>query len=236
VWGVQSQYFTQPAWLAQAYGVLRANILNNENHPSILLWSIANEPPQPPAAAASYIQGAAALVHSLDPTRPAAMAIMGIPGEVCYPAYGPLQVIGVNEYFGLFDEGGGATDDRDALGPFLDSLHACHPKTALMVTEVGFDGNRRGPVEEYGTYQFQANMLAYHLHVFASKSWLSGAIIQTLQDFVAMPGYNGGNPFPDPLPINEKGLLDVNGNPKPAFAVVSGSFHSTRQIGPRAGG
>jgi hypothetical protein len=34
------------------------------------------------------------------------MAIMGIPGEVCYPAFGPLQVIGVNEYFGLFDEAG----------------------------------------------------------------------------------------------------------------------------------
>jgi beta-glucuronidase len=236
VWGVQGQYFGQPAWVAQALSVLRQNILDNENHPSILLWSIANEPPQPPTSPeVSYIQSAAALVHNLDPTRPAAMAIMGIPGEVCYPAFGPLQVIGVNEYFGLFDEGGGLTDDRNALGPFLDSLRACHPKTALMVTEFGFDGNRGGPVEEHGTYQFQANMLAYQLGVFASKSWLSGAILQTLQDFVAMPGYNGGDPWPD-APINEKGLLGVNGNQKPAWAVVSRSYHATRQVGPRANG
>jgi Glycosyl hydrolases family 2, TIM barrel domain/Glycosyl hydrolases family 2, sugar binding domain/Glycosyl hydrolases family 2 len=236
VWGVQNQYFSQPAWLGQARELLRENILDNQNHPSILLWSIANEPPQPPTSPeAAYIRGAVALVHSLDPTRPAGMAIMGVPGIVCDPAYAPLQVIGANEYFGLFDEGGGVTDDRDALGPFLDSFRACHPNQALMVTEFGFDGNRNGPVEEYGTYQFQANMLAYHLAVFASKRWLSGAVLQTLQDFVASPGYNGANPWPD-SPFNQKGLLDLYGNEKPAFAVVSSSYHSTQQIGPSATG
>ena len=231
VWGVRDQYFSQPGWLGHARDVLRENILDNQNHPSILLWSIANEPQQPPSnVEAAYIAGAVALVHRLDPTRPVGMAIMGIPGQVCAAAYGPLQVIGANEYFGLFDEAGGVTDDRDALGPFLDSFRACQPTKALMVTEYGFDGNRNGPVEEYGTYQFQANMLAYHLGVFASKTWLSGAILQTLQDFVAFPGYNGGNPWPDP-PLNQKGLVDPYGNEKPGFALVSASYRSIEQIG-----
>lgn len=233
VWGVQKRYFGQSSWLARAREMLRENIIDNENHPSILLWSIANEPPQPPpGAVATYIHNAVDLVHRLDPTRPAAMAVMALPGAVCSNAYAPLQVIGVNEYFGLFDEQGGLTDDRDALGPFLDSLRACHPNQALMVTEFGFDGNRNGPVEEYGTYLFQSNMLAYDLGVFATKPWLSGAIIQTLQDYMAFPGYNGGDPWPN-SPFNEKGLFDVNGNPKPAAAVVSASYHSTQQIGPR---
>lgn len=230
-WGVQKRFFTQPQWVARAHELLRENILQNENHPSILLWSIANEPTQPPPAAeAAYIRSSAALVHHLDPTRPVAMAIMGIPGSVCSPAYAPLQVIGANEYFGLFSEGGGVTDDRDALGLFLDSFRACHPKQALMVTEFGFDGNRNGPVEEYGTYQWQSNMLAYHLNVFATKPWLSAAMIQTLQDFVAFPGYNGGDPWPN-SPINQKGLVDLSGNPKPAFGVVSAIFHATDQVG-----
>ena len=233
VWGAQNRYFAQPGWVAEALTTLRQNILDNQNHPSILLWSVANEPPQPLGSAeSSYVQGATALVHQLDPTRPAAMAIMGIPGYVCGGAYAPLQVIGVNEYFGLFQEGGGVTDDRDALSPFLDSLRACHPNQALMVTEFGFDGNRNGPVEEYGTYPFQNDMLAFHLGVFASKPWLSGAILQTLQDFVANPWYGGGNPWPSP-PFNNKGVVDLYGNLKPAFAVVSGSFHSTQQIAPR---
>lgn len=235
VWGVPSRYFSQPNWVAQARAAIRENILANQNHASILLWSVANEPTQPPTQSeGSFFQGAAALVHQTDPTRPVAIAIMGIPGYVCGNAYAPFQVIGVNEYFGLFNEGGGVTDDRDALSGFLDGLRACHPNQALMVTEFGFDGNRDGPVEEYGTYEFQDNMLAYHLGVFATKPWLSGAILQTLQDFVAFPGYNGGNPWPSP-PFNTKGLLDAAGNPKPAFTVVSNSYHATQQIGRRGG-
>jgi beta-glucuronidase len=150
----------------------------------------------------------------------------------CWSAYKPLDVIGGNEYFGLFNEGGGSTDDRAQLGPFLDEFRGCYPNKALFVTEFGFDGNRDGPVEEYGTYQFQSNMLAYHLGVFASKPWLSGAIVQILQNFAAYPGYNGGNPYPD-TPFNGKGLVDLNGAQKPAFSVVSQTFHSTRQIGSR---
>jgi beta-glucuronidase len=235
-WGTHAQYFTQPAWLATARKTLRENILDNENHPSILLWAIANEPPQPPPGAeAAYIASQTALIHHLDPTRPAAMAIMALPGQVCAGAYGPLQVIGANEYFGLFDEAGGLTDDRDALSPFLDSFRACHPNQALMVTEFGFDGDRNGPVEEYGTYQFQSNMLAFHLGVLASKSWLSGAMIQTLQDFIATPGYNGADPWAQP-PFNQKGLVDMNGNEKPAFGVVAGAFHAVQQVGPRSSG
>jgi beta-glucuronidase len=236
IWGVASPYFSQPGWLARAREVLTENVLDNQNHPSILLWSIANEPAQPPVTAEdSYIADAVALVHRLDPTRPVGMAIMGLPGQVCDPAYGPLQVIGVNEYFGLFDEAGGLTDDRDALSPFLDSLRACQPNKALLVTEFGFDGDRNGPVEEYGTYQFQDNMLAYHLGVLASKTWLSGALVQILQDFLAYPTYNGGNPWPAP-PLNQKGLIDQYGNEKPAFSVVSGSYRSTEQIGPPSTG
>ena len=82
-----------------------------------------------------------------------------------------------------------------------------------------------------GTYQFQDNMLAYHLAVLATKKWLSGATVQTLQDFVAFPTYNGADPLAEP-PFNQKGLVDQYGNPKPAFTVVANSYHATQQVGP----
>jgi beta-glucuronidase len=231
-WGVQTTYLSQPAWLAEAHSMLRENILTNQNHPSILLWSIGNEFETPaPAAEAAYIAGAAALAHRLDPTRPVAMAIDDWPGVPCQRAYAPLDVLGFNEYFGWFDEGGGATDDRDALSPFLDSLRRCYPTKALLVTEFGFEANRDGPVEERGTYQFQSNSAAFHLGVFASKPWLSGAIYWILQDFAAWPGWTGADPWPDP-PFVQKGLVDLYGRPKPAFSVVSRIFHSTVQIAP----
>ena len=186
----------------------------------------------PTGAEGKYISTATKLVKHLDPTRPVGLAIPTWQNEGCWSQYRPLDVIGGNEYFGLFDEGGGTTDDRAQLGPFLDEFRACYPHKALFVTEFGFDGNRDGPVEEYGTNQFQSNMLAYHLSVFASKPWLTGAMVQILQDFAAYPGYNGANPYPN-SPFNGKGLFDVHGDQKPAFSVVSQSFHATRQISSR---
>ncbi len=232
VYQVQSQYLDQPAWVARADAMLEDNILSNENHPSVLLWSIGNELPSPATGAeARYIAGATALAKKLDPTRPVGMAVSNWPGLGCQSAYAPLDVIGDNEYFGWYDAGGGSDDDRDALSPFLDTVRACYPTKAIMITEFGFDANRDGPVEERGTYAFQANSVAFHLGVFATKPWLSGAMYFALQDYVAFPTYSGGDPRPDP-PFNQKGLLDFNGNEKPAFSVVSQIYHSTQQIAP----
>ena len=238
VWGTSNPVLAQPGEQALARQLLSKNVLENQNHPSILLWGIGNELPTPPTSPeATYIASATKLVHRLDPTRPVGISIPTWGGQGCYSyAYKPLDVIGGGEYFGMLSEGGGTTDDRAQLGPFLDSFRACYPKKALFVTEFGFDGNRRGPVEEYGSYEFQSNMLAYHLGVFAGKPWLAGALIQTLQDFAAYPGYNGGynnaNPYPD-TPFNEKGLVDRYGGLKPGFSLVSQAFHSTQQIATR---
>ncbi len=229
-----NQYLGQRSWLKTAHAFLRNNILDNQNHPSILLWSIGNELPTPPGSAeASYIAGAAALAHQLDPTRPVGMAIADWPGVPCQEAYAPLDVIGFNDYFGWFDAGGGTTDDRDALGPFLDSLHACYPSKALFVSEFGFEANRNGPVEERGTYQFQIDAAAYHLSVFASKPYLAGAMWFALQTFAARPGWTGGDPLGDP-PWVQKGEIDQFGNPTPLFPFIQSIYRSTVQIAPAA--
>jgi beta-glucuronidase len=162
------------------------------------------------------------------------LAVSSWPGVDCQAAYGPLDVIGFNDYFGWFDAGGGTTDDRDALSSFLDSFRACYPGRAIFVTEFGVEGNRNGPVEERGTYQFQSDSAAFHLAVFATKRWLAGAIWFPLQDFAARPGWGGGNPLPNP-PYVQKGLFDVFGNPKPVAAVISQIYHHTLQIGPSPG-
>src|SRR5262249_25085951 len=99
----------------------------------------------------------------------------------------------------------------------------------------GFESNVVGPVEVRGTYAFQADSTAYHLAVFASKPWLSGAVFFLLQDFASHPGWSGQNPnSPDP-PWGQKGAVDRCGNLKPVYGVVSTIFHDTQQIAPTAG-
>jgi hypothetical protein len=174
----------------------------------MLAWSIGDEFPTPvPAAEARYIAAAATLAHKLDPTRPVGTTISDWPGLPCQSAaYTPLDVLGLSDYFGWFTVGGGTNDDRDGPSPFLDRVRACYPRQALMVDEFGFDGSRNGPVEERGTYAFQANTVAFHLGVFATKPWLSGASYWLLQDWVAWPGWDGGDPLGTP-PFVQKGLV-----------------------------
>ena len=235
VYQVRSAYLAAPAWQAGAHALLGQDILVNQNHPSVLLWSIGNELTTPvDGPEAAYIRGAAVLAHALDPTRPVGMAVSSWPGVACQPAYVPLDVIGYNDYFGWFSAGGGTTDDRDQLSPFLDRFRACYPSQALFVSEFGVEGDRNGPVEERGTYQFQNDAVAYHLGVFATKRWLSGAVMFPLQDFAARPGWAGGDPLGQP-PYVQKGAYDPFGNAKPVASVLSAIYHATVPIAPAGG-
>ncbi len=235
VYQTKTRYLTRPGWLNTAHAYLRSNILTNENHPSILLWSIANELPQPANdAEARYVAGAAQIAHQLDPTRPVGMATEGWPGVGCQSAYAPLDVIGLNDYFDWFDAGGGTNDDLDQLSPYLDSLHACYPTKALMISEVGFEGSQAGPVEVKGTFANQAAMATDSYDVFATKPYLSAVMWFAMQDFAAFPGWTGGDPFGDP-PWVQKGPIDRYGNARqPLFNTLSSIDHATQQIAPPA--
>jgi beta-glucuronidase len=211
--------------------MLTDDIAANGNHASVMAWSIGNELRAKPAGVeTAYFRSQTALAKRLDPTRPVALAIAGYASVGCQAAYSGIELLGLNSYFGWYQGPDGELADRDRLSESLDELRACYPHQALAVTEFGAEGNRSGPSEERGTYEFQAELNDYHLGVYATKPWLSGAT-GALQTFKARPGWGGGNPRPN-SPFHEKGVFDYLGNPKPAAAVLSRWFHQTVQYGP----
>jgi beta-glucuronidase len=214
-----------------ALRLLRKNIETNASHPSVLIWSIANElSSKPGPSQGTYIRRAKRTADELDPTRPVGLAVAGYPGAGCQARYGPLDVVGVNDYFGWYPGPSGSLFDRDKLSPYLDSLRRCYPNDAIMVTEFGAEANREGSVEDKGTYAFQQEFVNYHLSVFATKPWLSGALYWALNEFRVRPEWDGGNPFSTP-PIHQKALLHYDGTPKPAFSDVQAWFRAANQFG-----
>jgi beta-glucuronidase len=208
---------------------MRENIMDKASHPSVLTWSMANElAAEPGSGERKYFRDQAKLIRSLDPTRPVSLVILGYPYAGCQrSAYKSVDMLGVNTYFGWYEGPNGSIADRRQLSPYLDALRRCYPDKAIANTEFGAEANRPGPAEERGTYAFQKEYVDYTLGVYAKKPWISGAI-GMLMAFRCRPGWEGGNPHPTP-PIHEKGVFDLQGNPKPAAAVTSAWYHRTQQ-------
>ena len=197
---------------------LRDNVLANGNHPSVVVWSVGNElSARPGPVQGAYLARAAKQARELDPTRLIGYAVAGYPGAGCQSEYAPLDIVGINDYFGWYPGPNGQIADRTTLSEYLDSVRTCYPDKGIMITEFGAEANRHGPPEEKGTYEFQSDFINYHMGVFASKPWLSGAIYFALKEFRVRPEWDGGNPRPTP-PIHQKGVIDFDGNRKPGFA------------------
>jgi len=229
VYQMDADQIGRPGVRNTALRMMRENILDKANHPSVLTWSMANElAADPTSAERKYFDQQANQIHSLDSTRPVALVILGYPAAGCHrAAYRNVDLLGVNTYFGWYPGPNGTIADRRRLSPYLDSLRKCYPTQAIANTEFGAEANRAGPAEERGTYKFQAEYVDYTLGIYAKKPWISGAV-GMLMAFRARPGWAGGNPHPTP-PIHEKGVFDLRGNAKPAAKVMSDWFHKTQQ-------
>jgi beta-glucuronidase len=231
VYSVKTPVLARRSVRERAVRLLGDNITANQNHPSVFVWSIANElSSKPGPSQGRYIKEAAELAHRMDPSRPVAQVMAANPTGACEPEYAPLDVMGFNEYFGWYPGIAGSTFDRRNLSAYLDHLHACYGNKALLVTEFGAEANRDGPAEEKGTWAYQQDFVNYQLNVLGSKPWLNGALYWTLNEFWVRPDWEGGNPRPTD-PLHQKALINYDGTPKPAFTDAQRWYKSTAQFG-----
>jgi beta-glucuronidase len=228
VYRVKTAILRRPGVQAAGLAMLRANIAENENHPSVYTWSIGNELNQTARrpTEATWLGRAAALAKALDPTRPVAYSIAGVPGSACGARYAPIDIVGVSDYYGWYN---GPTAHLRQLSRYLDSVRACEPTKAIVVSEFGAEANRNGRATQKGTYQFQTRFVRNHEAVYVTKPWLSGVTYFTLQEFRVGPGWSGGNPKPDP-PWHQKGLISRTGVPKPAFYALAQLYAQVAQF------
>jgi beta-glucuronidase len=167
------------------------------------------------------------LAKGLDPTRLVSIDFAGYPSVRLVQLYRRFDALGMNSYAGWYPGPTGQIHMREVLGQYLNQLHEYYPKQALFVTEFGAEANRPGPAYEKGTFDFQRDFMKFHLGVYGQKRFINGAIAWLLRDFKVRPGWEGGNPYPDP-PYNRKGLVNEFGQAKPAYGDVSSMFRGAR--------
>ena len=213
--------FQVPGVTDKALAYLRAMVGRDQNHASVLAWSIANElSGRMTDDQEDYIRRAADLLHKLDPTRLRTIVIFGWPQAAPMDVYHELDALGINSYFGWYPGPNGSTEYRQRLGPYLDQMREYYPELALFTTEFGAESNRDGPPHQKGTFQFQRDLLRYHVRTYIRKSFLGGALTWVMRDFRSRPDWEGGNPTPR-VGWNQKGLVTVRSRKKPAFNAVA---------------
>ena len=217
---------------AKALATVQGTVLAERSHPSILTYSVANEPSSIPdtlPGTGAYLREAAALVRTLDPTLPVSVDLLSYPGFPRQRTFDAFDLLGVNDYFGWYD---GKPDHPTArlgdLAPFLRSMHAKYPRQAMVLTEFGAEAATNGPASVKGTYAFQSRYIDQTLDVASHAAYVGGAIYWTLREFAVKPDWTGGGLGPGVRAdsIHRKGLLTYGGTRKPAWTTLERRFAS----------
>ena len=99
-----------------------------------------------------------------------------------------------------------------------------------IISEFGAEANTHNPPGRPGSFSFQTRFLRQHINAYRGKAGLSGMLIWNLRDFAVAPSFAGGS-ISRQVPgikivrgVNQKGLFDHNGRPKPSVDVVRELF------------
>jgi beta-glucuronidase len=201
-------------------------IARDKNHPSVVMWSVANEPMLPrfdgdgqgkkrqatETKAKYFLEQLMQHTRQLDPTRPVSFVHLGgSPAswlEHC-------DVLCLNRYWGWYVLGGELEKAFAAFGQELDMFWDAWHKP-IIVTEFGADtiAGMHGHPNLMWTEEYQAELIRGHLSVAKQKHFIAGMQVWNFADFAAVQSVLrvGG--------INMKGVFTRQRTPKMAAHVL----------------
>ena len=182
---------------------MRELIVQNYNHPSIVCWGLSNEicisNDENEARYKNHVD-LNNLCHSLDSTRPTAMAHIGVFNFDTNKLFNVPDIHGSNIYYGWYEK-----NVRDCES-YFDTRHKNHPNACLAITEYGADCNPKycGLNMERGDYteNYQAWYHENMLDIIEARPYLWASYVWNMFDFGADSRNEGGKPGQ-----NQKGLV-----------------------------
>ena len=179
-------------------------IVQNYNHPSIVVWGLSNEITMDGAKDPDLIENHKILndlCHQMDSTRPtviAAISMCGIDEEYVHIP----DVVSYNHYFGWY---GGSVNE---YGPWFDNFHKKYPDTPIGVSEYGCEAlNWHTSNPESGDYteEYQAYYHEELIKQLFTRNYLWATHVWNMFDFGADARNEGGENGQ-----NHKGLVTID--------------------------
>lgn len=223
-------------WKGNTKNIFRAQILQNYNHPCIILWSIGNEsdwlPDFPngddPDSLKAFARELHNLAKGLDPYRltvtrkfPAASDVVDVFSPSIwsgwysdvYKNYEKTITKAKDTYKRLFhaEYGGDSHVGRHTENP-IDGEGLGIPAggdemiNKIKVKNIANDGD--------WSESYIVDLFDWYLHISENLDWFTGSAQWIFRDFTTP--LRPENPIPY---VNQKGLVDMNNNPKDAYYV-----------------
>lgn len=120
--------------------VIHELIARDKNHPSVVMWSIANEPASEEEGAHEYFQPLVQLARELDPQkRPVTIVIHLMATPDTNKVSDLVDVLALNRYYGWYVHGGQLEVAKTSLRTELTGWSRAQPGKPIMFTEYGAD-------------------------------------------------------------------------------------------------
>lgn len=199
-------------------------IRRDKNRPSVIMWSIANEPRTQLPEAGEYFKQIAHHTKALDPTRPITIAMARAVQEDKAGEY--LDVISFNRYNAWYNNPGRLDAIRDRVIGEAEAWHRKYNKPVLM-SEYGADtmpGLHELP-EYVWSEEYQKEVFSKHFEAFdqlRNEGFFIGEFIWNFADFRTAQTYIrvGGN---------KKGIFTRERQPKMAAYYVRKRYYALQK-------
>ena len=176
-------------------------IVQNYNHPSIVVWGLSNEITMKGHDDPDLIENHKILndlCHEMDKTRPTTMACVSMcPMDAAYLDI--PDTVSYNHYFGWY---GG---DTSMNGPWFDKFHKMHPNTPIGCSEYGCEAlnwHTSNPTQGDYTEEYQAYYHEELIKCFDARPYMWATHVWNMYDFGADARAEGGENGQ-----NHKGLM-----------------------------
>jgi beta-glucuronidase len=171
--------------------VIKDLIARDKNHPSVVMWSIANEPASEEEGAREYFQPLVNLAKELDPQRRPVTIVTHVESspERCQIAE-IVDVLALNRYYGWYIEAGEWDIVKAYLRKEFDGWKKRCPGKPIMFTEYGADtiAGFHDVEPIMFTEEFQVEFYRVNHEVFDEYQEFIGEQVWNFADFATSQG------------------------------------------------
>ena len=188
---------------------IRELVARDKNHPSVVLWSIANEPESHTEGAERYFKPLFELTRQLDPTRPVGFVneVLASHGKCRVSQFG--DVVMLNRYYGWYLHTGDLETAELAWEQELKGWAG--EGKPIIITEYGADtySGLHSLIPQPWSEEYQVELLDMNHRVFDRVDAVAGEQVWAFADFATASGIVrvGGN---------KKGVFTRDRQPKSA--------------------